>query len=142
MIGRNPRSFDENKPVLAHDEWRGSTREISSCNHRGRNQNIFWGNRKIRIFNFLKLTFPDFGVPDLPDLGQLLVGLEPLWSSLCTQSELISSWNHQLTSGFRLSSCILSVLRLGGRNLRPDAGNMWESFYFQYDVISDLDLRG
>ena len=27
MVGRNPRSIDENKPISAHDECKGSPRE-------------------------------------------------------------------------------------------------------------------
>ena len=40
---------------------------------------------------FQKLTFSDFRVPDLRNLGRLLVDPEPLWSSLCTHSELMTS---------------------------------------------------
>ena len=119
MVGDNPRSIDDSNSILAHSECRGPTREVQG--RPGADQGLWHrksDQRKSECYGILV------------DLGRPLVDTGPLWSAPCTQSELISSWNHQLTSGFRLPSRIVSVLRLVTRNLRPDTASMWESFFF------------
>ena len=101
MVGRNPRSFDEFEPVLAHDEWRGSTTEISSRPGVG---DPVTRNQFLRGEHFL--------VPDLP----LQVDLRFLWSTLSTHRELKLVQIHQMTSGFVLPSRIVMVLSPVTRN--------------------------